>query len=131
MKTGLQGVPFYAAGDELLRSKSLDRDSYNSGDWFNRLDWTGDTHNFGVGLPVATKNAPAWDVMRPLLANPALKPTKYADQIRSDQISKPFSCFLLGYVQMAWDTAVGLEGPLSGMRWMTPLLANPALKPTK
>ena len=26
-----QGIPFFTAGDELLRSKSLDRDSYNSG----------------------------------------------------------------------------------------------------
>jgi len=33
----LQGIPFFHAGDETLRSKSLDRDSYNSGDWFNRL----------------------------------------------------------------------------------------------
>ena len=30
-----------AAGDELLRSKSLDRDSYNSGDWFNRWEEEG------------------------------------------------------------------------------------------
>jgi pullulanase len=35
-----QGVPFLHAGSDLLRSKSLDRDSYNSGDWFNRLDFT-------------------------------------------------------------------------------------------
>lgn len=27
-----QGVPFIHAGDDLLRSKSLDRDSYNSGE---------------------------------------------------------------------------------------------------
>lgn len=27
-----QGTPFFTAGDELLRSKSLDRDSYNSGE---------------------------------------------------------------------------------------------------
>jgi pullulanase len=33
-----QGVPFFQAGDDLLRSKSLDRNSYNSGDWFNRGD---------------------------------------------------------------------------------------------
>lgn len=31
-----QGIPFFHAGDEMFRSKSLDRDSYNSGDWFNR-----------------------------------------------------------------------------------------------
>ena len=35
-----QGVPFFHAGDELLRSKSLDRDSYDSGDWFNKIDWS-------------------------------------------------------------------------------------------
>ncbi|MBE2239059.1 MAG: pullulanase-type alpha-1,6-glucosidase, partial [Caldilineaceae bacterium] len=35
-----QGVPFQQAGTELLRSKSFDRDSYNSGDWFNFLDFT-------------------------------------------------------------------------------------------
>lgn len=35
-----QGVPFFHAGDEILRSKSLDRDSYSSGDWFNRVDWS-------------------------------------------------------------------------------------------
>jgi pullulanase/glycogen debranching enzyme len=43
-----QGVPFVHAGDDLLRSKSLDRDSYNSGDHFNRIDWTGQCNNFGV-----------------------------------------------------------------------------------
>jgi pullulanase/glycogen debranching enzyme len=42
------GVPFVHAGDDLLRSKSLDRDSYNSGDHFNRVDWTGRDNNFGV-----------------------------------------------------------------------------------
>lgn len=35
----LQGIPFFHAGEELLRSKSLDCDSYNSGDWFNRCDF--------------------------------------------------------------------------------------------
>lgn len=34
-----QGVPFFHAADDMLRSKSLDRDSYNSGDHFNRIDW--------------------------------------------------------------------------------------------
>uniref|UniRef100_A0A0E0DAM9 Glycosyl hydrolase family 13 catalytic domain-containing protein n=1 Tax=Oryza meridionalis TaxID=40149 RepID=A0A0E0DAM9_9ORYZ len=33
-----QGIPFFHAGDEILRSKSLDRDSYNSGDWFNKIE---------------------------------------------------------------------------------------------
>jgi pullulanase-type alpha-1,6-glucosidase len=69
-----QGVPFMHAGSDLLRSKSLDRDSYNSGDWFNRLDFTYQANNWGVGLPVAGKNQDNWDIMAPLLANPALKP---------------------------------------------------------
>ncbi|KAG2494697.1 hypothetical protein HYH03_007213 [Edaphochlamys debaryana] len=63
-----QGVPFIHAGDDLLRSKSLDRDSYNSGDWFNAVDWTGNTNVFGSGLPVSTKNGGSWGYMGPLLA---------------------------------------------------------------
>ena len=43
-----QGAAFFHAGDDLLRSKSLDRDSYNSGDWFNKLLWDGSHNNFGV-----------------------------------------------------------------------------------
>jgi pullulanase-type alpha-1,6-glucosidase len=69
-----QGVPFMHAGSDLLRSKSLDRDSYNSGDWFNRLDFTYQANNFGVGLPVAGKNQDNWPIMAPLLANPDLVP---------------------------------------------------------
>ncbi|GGI09630.1 pullulanase-type alpha-1,6-glucosidase [Egicoccus halophilus] len=62
-----QGTPFFHAGSDLLRSKSLDRDSYDSGDWFNRLDFSRQTNNWGVGLPPAEKNRDNWDVMRPLL----------------------------------------------------------------
>ncbi len=35
-----QGVAYFHAGSDILRSKSLDRNSFNSGDWFNRIDWT-------------------------------------------------------------------------------------------
>lgn len=69
-----QGVPFFHAGDDVLRSKSLDRNTYNSGDWFNKLDWTLQSNNWGVGLPV--EGTDRWDVFRPLLADPALKPAK-------------------------------------------------------
>ncbi|MGV8041249.1 MAG: pullulanase-type alpha-1,6-glucosidase [Thermoanaerobaculaceae bacterium] len=69
-----QGIPFFHAGDELLRSKSLDRNSYNSGDWFNAIDWTGTTSNFGVGLPPAGDNGSNWPIMKPLLADLLLKP---------------------------------------------------------
>ncbi len=70
-----QGIPFFHAGDDLLRSKSLDRDSYNSGDWFNTLDFTYQGNNWGVGLPPAGPNKERWPLMQPLLANPALKAT--------------------------------------------------------
>jgi pullulanase len=69
-----QGIPFYHAGVELLRSKSLDRNSYNSGDWFNKLDFTYNSDNWGVGLPQAGDNQANWPILQPLLANPALKP---------------------------------------------------------
>jgi pullulanase/glycogen debranching enzyme len=69
-----QGVPFMHAGSDLLRSKSFDRDSFNSGDWFNKLDFTYQTNNYGVGLPVAGKNQENWPIMQPLLADPALMP---------------------------------------------------------
>ncbi|KAJ7525125.1 hypothetical protein O6H91_17G037200 [Diphasiastrum complanatum] len=74
-----QGIPFFHAGDDLLRSKSLDRDSYNSGDWFNRLDFSYESNNWGVGLPPKEKNEGKWPLMRELLANSNLKPRK--DQI--------------------------------------------------
>jgi pullulanase-type alpha-1,6-glucosidase len=73
--TALAQTPsFWHAGADLLRSKSLDRDSYDSGDWFNRLDWTGDDNGFGHGLPPEGPNSNKWSYMKPLLANPALKP---------------------------------------------------------
>lgn len=69
-----QTPSFWHAGTELLRSKSLDRNSYNSGDWFNRIDWTGKESTFGSGLPRQSDNEDKWAIMKPLLENPALKP---------------------------------------------------------
>jgi pullulanase-type alpha-1,6-glucosidase len=70
-----QGVGFLAAGSERLRSKSLDRNSYDSGDWFNQIRWDcRDGNGFGIGLPPARDNEHAWPSARPLLADPALVP---------------------------------------------------------
>ncbi|GII83928.1 hypothetical protein Ssi03_19180 [Sphaerisporangium siamense] len=70
-----QGVAFLHAGSERLRSKSLDRNSYDSGDWFNRLLWDCAAGNgFGSGLPPAADNAATWPYAGPLLADPALRP---------------------------------------------------------
>ncbi|WP_409421199.1 pullulanase-type alpha-1,6-glucosidase [Pseudaeromonas sp. ZJS20] len=46
-----QGIAFDQQGSELLRSKSFERDSYNSGDWYNKVDYTMQTNNYDVGLP--------------------------------------------------------------------------------
>ena len=70
-----QGPSFWHAGADLLRSKSLDRNSYDSGDWFNRIDWSGATSTWGSGLPREADNAAKWPYMQPLLADPALEPT--------------------------------------------------------
>jgi pullulanase-type alpha-1,6-glucosidase len=69
-----QGVPFFHAGDDILRSKSLDSNSYDSGDWFNKLDWTYASNNWGVGLPI--QGTGQWDIYKPLLADPKLAPAK-------------------------------------------------------
>ncbi len=70
-----QGVPFFAAADDLLRSKSMDGNSYDSGDWFNKIDWTGGSNNWGIGLPIAKENRAHWAMEEPVLANAALRPT--------------------------------------------------------
>ena len=70
-----QGVSFWHAGGDLLRSKSLDRNSYDSGDWFNALDFSERDNTFARGLPPKADNQAKWTYMKPLLANPALKPS--------------------------------------------------------
>ena len=69
-----QGIAYVHAGVEFLRSKSLDRNSYDSGDWFNVMDWTLQDNGFARGLPPQRDNAASWDVMRPVLADPGIKP---------------------------------------------------------
>ncbi|MFK5634728.1 pullulanase-type alpha-1,6-glucosidase [Ornithinimicrobium sp. LYQ103] len=69
-----QGISFWHAGAELLRSKSLDRNSYASGDWFNHLDYTLRHNGFGRGLPPEPDNGRRWPLMATLLADPSLVP---------------------------------------------------------
>ncbi|MFI1992656.1 pullulanase-type alpha-1,6-glucosidase [Actinoplanes sp. NPDC020271] len=70
-----QGLGFVTAGSERLRSKSLDRNSFNSGDWFNEIEWDCTRGNgFGKGLPPAADNQSKWKYAKPLLADPALTP---------------------------------------------------------
>ena len=70
-----QGVPYFHAGMDVLRSKSLDRNSFDSGDWFNRLDWTYAVNGFGAGLPPMQDNGKDWELLRPVLRNPNARPS--------------------------------------------------------
>ncbi|MGV8909791.1 MAG: pullulanase-type alpha-1,6-glucosidase [Propionicimonas sp.] len=70
-----QSPVMWHAGTDMLRSKSLDRNSYDSGDWFNYLDFTMTDNGFASGLPPERDNAALWHMLAPLLADPRLKPT--------------------------------------------------------
>jgi pullulanase len=69
-----QGIAYFHAGVDILRSKSMDRNSYNSGDWFNRLDWSYQDNYFATGLPPKADNGDAYSMIAPLLANSLIKP---------------------------------------------------------
>ncbi|MFD6292306.1 pullulanase-type alpha-1,6-glucosidase [Streptomyces sp. NPDC060205] len=71
-----QGPALSQAGTDLLRSKSLDRNSYDSGDWFNAIHWqcressgAGSGNGFGRGLPPAADNESKWSYAKPLLTS--------------------------------------------------------------
>ena len=67
-----QGVPLFHAGQDIARSKSMDRNSFNSGDWFNFVDWSYNETAWGRGLPPFGDNQGNWAEQSELLANPAL-----------------------------------------------------------
>jgi len=69
----------------MLRSKSLDRNSYDSGDWFNYLDFTMTDNGFASGLPPERDNGDKWHVLAPLLADPRLKPSPADIRAAHDQ----------------------------------------------
>ena len=58
-----QGIPFLQLGGDMLRSKSMDRNTYNAGDWFNFVDFTYQTNNWNIGLPLAADNQTRWPEM--------------------------------------------------------------------
>ncbi|MCX5382826.1 pullulanase-type alpha-1,6-glucosidase [Streptomyces sp. NBC_00083] len=113
-----QGPALSQAGSDLLRSKSLDRNSFDSGDWFNALHWDCRAGNgFGRGLPMAADNQSKWPYAKPLLANPALTPgcaqidgtsAAYQDLLAIRHSESAFGLATAGQVQSA------LSFPLSG-----------------
>ncbi|MFD7440856.1 pullulanase-type alpha-1,6-glucosidase [Streptomyces sp. NPDC059909] len=114
-----QGPALSQAGSDLLRSKSLDRNSYDSGDWFNAIHWScgPDGNGFGRGLPPAADNKAKWSYAKPLLTAPTLKPgcaeitgasAAYRDLLKIRTTEKAFGLGTADEVQSA------LSFPLSG-----------------
>ncbi|WP_156293666.1 pullulanase-type alpha-1,6-glucosidase [Serratia oryzae] len=58
-----QGLAFDQQGSELLRSKSFTRDSYDAGDWFNRVDYSYQDNNYNVGMPRISDDGSNYDVI--------------------------------------------------------------------
>jgi pullulanase-type alpha-1,6-glucosidase len=111
-----QGPALAQAGTDLLRSKSLDRNSYDSGDWFNAIHWScADGNGFGRGLPTAADNASKWPYAKPLLSKvqvgcPQIEGASgaYRDLLKIRTTEKAFSLDTAAQVQAA------LSFPLSG-----------------
>ncbi|MEU7406494.1 alpha-1,6-glucosidase domain-containing protein, partial [Streptomyces sp. NPDC044948] len=111
-----QGPALSQAGTDLLRSKSLDRNSYDSGDWFNALHWNcADGNGFGRGLPPAADNQDKWPYAKPLLSDvqvgcPQINGASaaYQDLLKIRTSEKDFSLTTAGQVQSR------LSFPLSG-----------------
>jgi pullulanase-type alpha-1,6-glucosidase len=113
-----QGTGFVTAGSDMLRSKSLDRNSFNSGDWFNQIRWDcAGGNGFGAGLPPAADNQDKWQYAQPLLADPALVPdcaavglasARFQELTRIRSSSPVFSLSTAAQVQQR------LSFPLSG-----------------
>ncbi|MEU0957105.1 pullulanase-type alpha-1,6-glucosidase [Streptomyces niveus] len=113
-----QGPSLSQAGTDLLRSKSLDRNSYDSGDWFNAINWDcRDGNGFGRGLPPAADNEDKWPYAKPLLGTKGIAPgcpeisgasAAYQDLLRIRTTEADFRLSSTGAVQSA------LSFPLSG-----------------
>jgi pullulanase len=69
-----QGIAYFHAGVETLRSKSMDGNSYDSGDWFNRLDWQFKDNYFSTGLPPKRDNERSYPWIKQRLKNVLIKP---------------------------------------------------------
>ena len=73
-----QGVFFDQQGSDLLRSKSFENDSYNSGDFTNAVNYDDkDTNGYGNGYSNESKDADDWYAVKQLYAATAKDPKAY------------------------------------------------------
>ncbi|SCG64659.1 pullulanase-type alpha-1,6-glucosidase [Micromonospora inositola] len=124
-----QGTGFVTAGSERLRSKSLDRNSFNSGDWFNQIRWDCTQGNgFGAGLPPAQDNESKWSYAKPLLADPKLVPdcaainladARYAELLEVRRSSPVFGLTTADQVQKRVAFPLSGEQETPGVLTMT------------
>ncbi|MFG2061157.1 pullulanase-type alpha-1,6-glucosidase [Micromonospora sp. NPDC048871] len=124
-----QGAGFVTTGTERLRSKSLDRNSYNSGDWFNQIRWDcAQGNGFGAGLPPAEDNRDKWPYAKPLLADPLLVPdcaaieltdARYAELLRIRNSSPVFGLSTAQEVQRRVSFPLSGTGETPGVLTMT------------
>ncbi|WP_238322183.1 alpha-1,6-glucosidase domain-containing protein [Vibrio mexicanus] len=93
-------MPFNHMGGELLRSKSMQRDSYDFGDWYNLVDFTRDDNNWNKGLPAAEKDLANYDQIERAIADVHAQPspsdidvmfTNYKELLHLRQSSKLFT----------------------------------------
>ncbi|MFC0171025.1 pullulanase-type alpha-1,6-glucosidase [Vibrio comitans] len=80
-----QGIPFIHMGSELLRSKSMQRDSYDSGDWFNRVKFDGSDNNWNVGLPREDKDGANWALISEIIADTTNEPNTQDIELAKQQ----------------------------------------------
>ena len=79
-----QGVPFIHMGSDILRSKSMSRNSYNAGDWFNYVDFTKQTNNWAVGLPIEPRDTITDEHIRSVFNDGESTPDATHIQLASD-----------------------------------------------
>ncbi len=84
-----QGIPFLHMGSEFMRSKSFLRDSYDYGDWFNRVDFSKQDNFYNVGLPPAEKDKANWPLIKQVLAG-----HQGRDQVNAEQIQRSSNAFI-------------------------------------
>ncbi|MFT5756294.1 MAG: pullulanase [Alteromonadaceae bacterium] len=84
-----QGIPFIHMGSEFMRSKSFLRDSYDYGDWFNRVDFSKSDNFYNVGLPPAEKDRENWPLIKKVLKGHAGR-----DQVSGEHIKFSSDVFI-------------------------------------
>ena len=93
------GVPFHQLGTDILRSKSMDRNSYDSGDWYNMVDFTLATDNWAIGLPPSWDNESNWEAQAEFMTNPNIDIRKehmeFANHVFRDQLRVRYSTPLM------------------------------------